>query len=177
MKTVSETLGEARSNVIERSAGARPRRGPQERPGDVELAGVIRKLVDARLTYGYRRIAALLKHAAAAPGHPTPAPVARISRNRQILLQRTGSRNHLEARRIRLPTYAVSLAALCLIRQTRRNVQREARVSLVLRLGTIAGFIAVGALAAIESANSAPENHCKPAPVRSEALDNPSKHA
>jgi len=61
MKRVSETLGVARSNVLERRDSARPARGPQERPGDVELAAAIRRLVDARPTYGYRRIAALLK--------------------------------------------------------------------------------------------------------------------
>jgi putative transposase len=61
VKTVSTTLGVSRSNVIERRDGKRPRRGPQERAGDVELAGAIRRLVDARPTYRYRRIAALLK--------------------------------------------------------------------------------------------------------------------
>ena len=55
MKTISGALGVARSNVIERRDGLRARRGPQERPGDVELAGAIRALVDARPTYGYRR--------------------------------------------------------------------------------------------------------------------------
>ena len=49
MKTVSDTLGVARSNVIDRRDGNRPRRRPQERPGDVELAGMVRRLVDARL--------------------------------------------------------------------------------------------------------------------------------
>jgi putative transposase len=39
----------------------RSRRGPQVRAGDVALAGAIRSLVDVRPTYGYRRIAALLK--------------------------------------------------------------------------------------------------------------------
>ena len=61
MKTISATLGVARSNVIERRDGLRARHGPQERPGDVELASVIRRLVDPRPTYGYRRIDALLK--------------------------------------------------------------------------------------------------------------------
>ena len=61
MKRVSETLGVSRSNVLERRDGARPRRGLQERAGDVELSAAIRRLVDARPTYGYRRIAALLK--------------------------------------------------------------------------------------------------------------------
>ena len=61
MKAISDTLGVARSNVIERRDGARARRGPQERPGDIELAVEIRRFVDERPTYGYRRIAALLK--------------------------------------------------------------------------------------------------------------------
>ena len=61
MKRVTQILGVARSNVLERCNDARSRRGPQERPGDVELAAAIRRLVDARPTYGYRRIAALLK--------------------------------------------------------------------------------------------------------------------
>jgi hypothetical protein len=69
VKTISQTLGVARSNVIERRDGLRTRRGPQERPGDVELAGMIRRFVDARPTYGYRRIAAL-----SASGDPTVWP-------------------------------------------------------------------------------------------------------
>ena len=47
MKTIAGTLGVARSNVIERRDGKTPQRGPQERPGDIELAGAIRRLVDA----------------------------------------------------------------------------------------------------------------------------------
>ena len=61
MKTVAETLEVARSNLIERQKGARPARGSQTRPGDMELAADIRRLVDQRPTYGYRRIAALLQ--------------------------------------------------------------------------------------------------------------------
>jgi putative transposase len=70
VKTVVATLGVARSNVTERRDGHRPRRGPQERPGDVELAGAIRDLVDKRPTYGYRRIAALLRRERRAAGEP-----------------------------------------------------------------------------------------------------------
>jgi hypothetical protein len=61
VKTIATTLGVARSNLVERKDGARSKRGPQTRAGDVELAADIRRLVDARPTYGYRRIAALLK--------------------------------------------------------------------------------------------------------------------
>jgi putative transposase len=61
VKTIADTWEIARSNLIERMAGARPRRGPQTRAGDTELTSDIRRLVDQRPTYGYRRIAALLK--------------------------------------------------------------------------------------------------------------------
>jgi transposase InsO family protein len=61
MKAVTDALGVARSNVAERVKGTRRLRGPQTRDGDLELAAEIRRLVDTRPTYGYRRIAALLK--------------------------------------------------------------------------------------------------------------------
>ena len=61
MKTVAATLQVARSNLIERRDGSRPQRGPQNRAGDFDLVADIRRLVDQRPTYGYRRIAALLK--------------------------------------------------------------------------------------------------------------------
>jgi hypothetical protein len=53
VKIISTTLGVARSNIVERRDGNRRRRGPQERAGDVELGDAIRRLVDARPTYGY----------------------------------------------------------------------------------------------------------------------------
>jgi hypothetical protein len=65
MKAVTDTLGVARSNIAERVKGGRPKRGPQTRDGDLELAAEIRRFVDQRPTYGYRRIAALHKARAA----------------------------------------------------------------------------------------------------------------
>ena len=50
MKRVTDTLGLARSNIAERVKPARPKRGPQNRAGDLELAADIRRLVDARPT-------------------------------------------------------------------------------------------------------------------------------
>jgi putative transposase len=95
VKTIARTLGVARSNVIERRDGKRPQRGPQERPGDVELAGAIRRLVDARPTYGYRRIAALLKRERRSDGL-VPVNTKRVYRLMQkhgLLLERhTGRR-------------------------------------------------------------------------------------
>jgi putative transposase len=96
---VSQTLGVSRSNVLERRDDARPRRGPQERPGDVELAAAIRRLVDARPTYGYRRIAALLKRERRSDGL-APVNTKRVYRLMQkhgFLLERhTGHRRPRE---------------------------------------------------------------------------------
>jgi transposase InsO family protein len=99
VKTISQTLGVARSNVIERRVGHRPRRGPQERPGDVELAGQIRRFVDKRPTYGYRRIAALLKRERRSDGlAPVNAKrVYRLMKKHGLLLERhTGRRRARE---------------------------------------------------------------------------------
>ena len=67
MKAVVDTLGVARSNLVEQAkrGGSRPR--PQYRKaGDAELLARIRSLVDARPSYGYRRITALLNRQAEA---------------------------------------------------------------------------------------------------------------
>jgi transposase InsO family protein len=99
VKTLSATLGVARSNVTERRDGLRARRGPQERPGDVELAGAIRRFVDERPTYGYRRIAALLKRERRSDGlAPVNAKrVYRLMKKYGLLLERhTGRRRARE---------------------------------------------------------------------------------
>jgi transposase InsO family protein len=100
MKTVSATLGVARSNIVERRDSKRPRRrGPQERSGDVELAGAIRRLVDERPTYGYRRIAALIKRERRSDGlAPVNAKrVYRLMKKDSLLLERhTGRRRPRE---------------------------------------------------------------------------------
>lgn len=60
MKVVAETLGVARSNLIDRLQGrSRPRRG-YHKAEDAELVPQIMALVAARPTYGYRRITAIL---------------------------------------------------------------------------------------------------------------------
>jgi putative transposase len=99
MKTVTDTLGVARSNLAERVKGVRPKRGPQIRDGDLELTAEIRRLVDARPTYGYRRIAALIKRerrsAGAAPVNAKR--VYRLMRRHGLLLARhTGRRRPRE---------------------------------------------------------------------------------
>jgi transposase InsO family protein len=91
---VAATLGVARSNVIGRRDGKRSPRGPQERPGDVELALTIRRLVDERPSYGYRRIAALINRARRAGGTaPVNAKrVYRLMRKHGLLLERHSGR-------------------------------------------------------------------------------------
>ncbi len=60
MKTVADTLGVSRSNLIERLKGRSKPRGSCHKAEDAELLPVIRRLEDQRPTYGYRRIAALI---------------------------------------------------------------------------------------------------------------------
>nr|QIG94443.1 IS3 family transposase [Bradyrhizobium sp. 6(2017)] len=90
MKLIAETLGVARSNLVERANGKRPKRGPQIRAGDAELTPDIRRLVDSRPSYGYRRIAALLKRERRSAGHdPVNAKrVYRLMKKSGLLLAR-----------------------------------------------------------------------------------------
>ncbi|MFV3077449.1 IS3 family transposase, partial [Niveispirillum fermenti] len=60
VKAVAETLGVARSNLIDRLAGGTRPRGRYHKAGDVVIVPMITALVTARPTYGYRRITALL---------------------------------------------------------------------------------------------------------------------
>ena len=95
VKTIAETLGVARSNLIERQQRVRPARGSQTRPGDNELAAEIRRLVDARPTYGYRRIAELLKRERRSAGQDAvnAKRVYRLMKKHGLLLARhTGHR-------------------------------------------------------------------------------------
>ncbi len=68
MKVVADTLGVARSNLVEQMSGVSKRRGRYQRQGDDEVLAAIRQLTDARPTYGYRRITALLNRARRASG-------------------------------------------------------------------------------------------------------------
>lgn len=99
MKRVTDTLGLARSNIVERLKGRRPKRAPQTRAGDVELSADISRLVDARPTYGYRRIAALLKRKRRADGM-APVNAKRVYRLMQrhglLLARHTGRRRPRE---------------------------------------------------------------------------------
>lgn len=60
MSRVAEVLGVSRSQLHARTSGRSKSRGPYAKSIDDELLPALRRLVDARPTYGYRRIAALL---------------------------------------------------------------------------------------------------------------------
>ena len=61
MKAIADTMGVARSHLIERTkAGEKPARCRYDKADDAWLLPLIRELVDCRATYGYRRICALL---------------------------------------------------------------------------------------------------------------------
>ena len=58
MKAVAETLGVARSNLVERLTDRGRPRQRYRKAADARLLLRIRRLVDERPTYGYRRITA-----------------------------------------------------------------------------------------------------------------------
>jgi hypothetical protein len=61
MKAIADTMDVARSHLIERmKAGDKPARCRYNKMDDTWLLPLIRELVDGRITYGYRRICALL---------------------------------------------------------------------------------------------------------------------
>ena len=98
MKTVAETLGVARSNLVEQLAHTGKRRGGYRREGDDELLAAIRQLTDARPTYGYRRVTALLNRARRVAG------AAPVNHKRVFRLMARGSlllRPHVGSRPIR----------------------------------------------------------------------------
>ena len=95
MKVVAETLGVARSNLVER---LQDRGRPRQRyckAEDASLLPRVRRLVDERPTYGYRRITALLNRELAAEGltKANHKRVYRIMKVHGLLLARhTGHR-------------------------------------------------------------------------------------
>ncbi len=90
MKAVADTLGVSRSNLIERLKGRSKPRGPYNKAEDAELLPAIRRLVDQRPTYGYRRIAALLNRERRAADQPVvnAKRVHRIMGNHAMLLEK-----------------------------------------------------------------------------------------
>lgn len=92
MKAVAETLGVSRSNLHDRqNGGTKPRRS-YHKAQDAAVLPRIERLVAERLTYGYRRITAVLNRELKAEGL---APVNhnrvyRIMKTNNLLLERSG---------------------------------------------------------------------------------------
>lgn len=91
MKTIAETLGVSRSNLMEQVRHPRRRPAHYRKAHDAELAPLIRQLADARPTYGYRRIGVLLNRELAARGQPARNHkcVYRLMRQQGLLLTRS----------------------------------------------------------------------------------------
>ena len=70
MKAIAETLGVARSNLIDRRAGMTKPRGRYRKDQDAALLPLIRAIVDQRPTYGYRRVWALVNRQLRAASKP-----------------------------------------------------------------------------------------------------------
>lgn len=90
MKTIATTLGVARSHLHDRLQGnVKPRPKPHKAK-DAALLQRIRRLVDERPTYGYRRITALLNRELASENRPLAnhKRVYRIMKQHGLLLAR-----------------------------------------------------------------------------------------
>ena len=94
MSAVARTLDVARSHINERRGRTVTPRGPYRKAGDAEFLAPIRAIVDARPTYGYRRVTALLNRRLRAEGHPTvnAKRVLRIMQHHGLTLERHTAR-------------------------------------------------------------------------------------
>lgn len=95
MKRLAAALQVSRSNLIERSKGRTKARGSYIKAEDEQLLPLIRRFVDERPTYGYRRITALVNRELTRKGLPVVnrKRVHRIMHKAALLLERhTGRR-------------------------------------------------------------------------------------
>ena len=95
MKAVADTLGVARSHLHDRVHRPTRPRGPYSKPDDAALLPLVRRLVDERPTYGYRRITALANRELARTGEPAinHKRVFRLmGQNGMLLARHTGRR-------------------------------------------------------------------------------------
>lgn len=95
MKAVADALEVARSHLHEKVRRLAKPRGSYRKPDDGDLLPLIRRLVDERPTYGYRRITALANRELVKTGKPMAnhKRIFRIMRQNGMLLARhTGRR-------------------------------------------------------------------------------------
>ena len=94
MKTIADVLSVARSHLHERVHRPTAPRRHYRKAADEELLPLIRRVVDERPTYGYRRVTALVNRLLTAEGKPTAnhKRVFRIMKQQGLLLQRHSGR-------------------------------------------------------------------------------------
>lgn len=96
MKCVAETMGVSRSRLGERvGSEPKPRKVRYNKAEDEDLLPLIRDIIDERLTYGYRRVCAVLNRRLKAMGRPrvNHKRVYRIMRlNGLLLVRHSGKR-------------------------------------------------------------------------------------
>ncbi len=95
MKAVADPLGVARSSLHDKVRRASKPRSSYRKPDDENLLPLVRRLVDERPTYGYRRITALANRELARAAEPAVnhKRVFRIMKQNSMLLARhTGRR-------------------------------------------------------------------------------------
>jgi putative transposase len=94
MSRIAAAMGVARSTLHERAAGRARPRGPYLKAGDAELLPVIRRFVDERPTYGYRRITALVNRERRTAGlDPVNRKrVHRVMQRHALVLERAAGR-------------------------------------------------------------------------------------
>jgi transposase InsO family protein len=94
MTAVAETLGVSRSHLHDKVRRASKPRGAYRKPEDDTLLPLVRRLVDERPTYGYRRITALANRELARTGEPivNHKRVFRIMRQNAAAARHTGRR-------------------------------------------------------------------------------------
>lgn len=99
MKAIADTMDVARSHLVDRmKPKTQSARSRYNKADDAWLLPLIRELVDRRMTYGYRRIGALLNRTLQGMGKPAVnhKRVYRIMRQNGLLLTRyTGKRAQL----------------------------------------------------------------------------------
>ena len=94
VSAVARTLDVARSQINERRGRTVKPRGPYRKAEDAEFLAPIRAIVDARPTYGYRRVTALLNRRLRAECRPAvnAKRVLRIMQHHGLTLERHTAR-------------------------------------------------------------------------------------
>lgn len=96
---VARTLAVSRPNLYERPNDSPSKRGSYQKVNDAQLLHLIRAIVDARPTYGYRRVCVMLNRKLADLGLPAVnhKRVYRLMKSHNLLLTRFPMRNETRA--------------------------------------------------------------------------------